>query len=122
MKSYRDLEIYQISLKLFYKTHKLSLELPQYELYELGSQVRRSANSINSNIIEGYGRRRYKADFIKFLTNAYASNLETMAHVEKIKHIHKDHRKELNALYKQYDNLGAKIYKFIKYVEHNWKT
>lgn len=40
----------------------------KHEMYELGSQLRRSSDSVTTNIIEGYGRKRYKADFIKFLT------------------------------------------------------
>ena len=64
--SYRELEIYTLSLELFYKVHSLSLQIPKYELYELGSQIRRSADSVNTNIVEGYGRRRYKADFLNF--------------------------------------------------------
>jgi len=58
--SYRELDIYQISFDLFIKTHHFSLELPNYELYELGSQLRRSSDSVNSNIVEGYGRKTYK--------------------------------------------------------------
>ena len=42
MNSYKDLDIYQISLSLFYEVHPASLLLPKYELYELGSQLRRS--------------------------------------------------------------------------------
>mgnify|MGYP000140218792 CR=1 FL=1 len=85
MKSHEDLDIYKISLVLFYKIHKASLQLPKYELYELGSQIRRSADSVNSNIVEGYGRKRYKADFIKFLVYSHSSCLETKAHLLKIK-------------------------------------
>lgn len=73
--SYRDLEIYTTSLELFYKLHPLSLKLPKYELYELGSQIRRSSDSIVSNIVEGYGRKRYKADFVKFLVYAWKSSI-----------------------------------------------
>ena len=65
MKSYKDLEVYKIGLELFFIVHPSTLKLPKYELYELGSQVRRSSDSVVSNIVEGYGRRRYKADFIK---------------------------------------------------------
>lgn len=54
MKSYTDLDIYQISLSLFFKIHPSSLLLPKYELYELGSQIRRSSDSVVSNIVEGY--------------------------------------------------------------------
>jgi four helix bundle protein len=67
MKSYRDLEIYQIAYKLAIKVHEMSLTLPKYELYEQGSQVRRSGKSVKDNIVEGYGRKRYKDDFIRFL-------------------------------------------------------
>lgn len=75
--SYRDLDIYRMSFQLFIKTHQFSLQLPQHELYELGSQLRRSSDSINSNIVEGYGRKRYKNDFIRFLTFSHSSNDET---------------------------------------------
>lgn len=65
MKSYKDLD--KLGLDLFFIVHPLSLKLPKYELYELGSQIRRSSDLVVSNVVEGYGRRQYKADFIKFL-------------------------------------------------------
>ncbi len=45
MSSYKNLEIYKIGLELFYQTHPASLKLPKREMYELGSQLRRSAYS-----------------------------------------------------------------------------
>jgi four helix bundle protein len=84
MKNYKGLEIYNLSLSLFYKTHAVSLKLPKYELYELGSKIRRSSDSVVTNIAAGYGRSRYKLEFIKFLTYSYASNLETICHMEKL--------------------------------------
>ncbi len=119
MKSHEDLDIYKISLVLFYEIHKASLQLPKHELYELGSQIRRSADSVNSNIVEGYGRKRYKADFIKFLVYSHASCLETKAHLIKIKHIYMGLLPDVNRFISDYDILGAKIYNFIQYVESN---
>lgn len=60
MKSYRDLEIYTLSYDLAVKVHKMSLKLPKYELFEEGSQIRRSSKGITSCIVEGYGRRNIK--------------------------------------------------------------
>ena len=66
MSSYRDLDIWKLSKELVIEIHKMSLsELPKFELYEVGSQIRRSSKSIKSNIVEGYGRRRYKQDLIR---------------------------------------------------------
>lgn len=122
MNSYKDLDIYKIALDLFYQVHPATLLLPKYELYELGSQLRRSSDSVVSNIIEGYGRKRYKADFIRFLVFSHSSCLETKGHLEKIHNLYEglipDNLKFIN----DYDILGAKIFNFIKYVEENWKT
>ncbi len=57
MKSYRDLEIYPMSYRLALKVHKVSISIPKYELYEQGSQIRRSSKSVKDNIIEYYGRK-----------------------------------------------------------------
>ncbi len=122
MKSHEDLDIYKISLSLFYEIHKASLQLPKYELYELGSQIRRSADSVNSNIVEGYGRKRYKSDFIKFLVYSHSSCLETKGHLIKIKHVYTDLLPDIDRFLVDYDGLGTKIHAFIHYVESNWKT
>lgn len=120
MKSYKDLDIYTLALSLFYRTHHVSLRLPKYELYELGSQIRRSADSVVTNIVEGYGRKRYKMDFIKFLTYSHASNLETICHLEKLIVLYPDLSIEMIVLQKEYDILGAKLFSFLRYVENNW--
>jgi four helix bundle protein len=122
MKSYKDLEVYQRSLSLFLETHRFTMNLPKYELYELGSQLRRSSDSVVSNIVEGYGRRTYKADFIKFLIYSHASNLETVNHLEKIKALYPDLEIKANSMIVEYDILGAQIFKFIEYVKKDWKT
>jgi four helix bundle protein len=52
MKSYRDLEIYQMAYHLALEVHDLTMTLPKYEMYEQGSQIRRSSKSIKDNIAE----------------------------------------------------------------------
>ena len=119
-KSYRDLEIYQLSYELARKVHTMSLKLPQYELYEEGSQVRRSSKSVPSCIAEGYGRRRYKAEFIKFLVYAQASCDETVVHLNFIKDSHG--LKEVDLFLDLYKELGSKMSRFIQYVDREWRT
>ena len=64
--------------------HKMTLKLPRFEMYEEASQIRRSMKSVRSNIVEGYGRRRYKNDYIRFIVYALSSNDETVDHLETL--------------------------------------
>jgi four helix bundle protein len=121
MSSYRDLEIYRIAFELAKKVHFASLKLPSFELYEQGSQIRRSSKSIKDQISEGYGRRRYKADFIKFLTYSHASCDETTGQIEMINSIYPENT-DFIGLFPDYEDLGRKINSFIQYVETNWKS
>ena len=117
---YRKLDIYKISFDLFMKSHKESFRLPKYETYELGSQLRRSTGSIPANIVEGYGRSVYKQEYIRFLIFSHASNNETLCHLAAIIHLYPEINENFKTLYKEYDLLGAKINKYIQYVEASW--
>ena len=82
--SYKNQEIWQLAREQSNKIHAMSLKLPKFEMYETGSQIRRSAKSVRSNIVEGYGRRRYKQEYIRFLVFALASNDETHDHLDSL--------------------------------------
>ncbi|SRR6266496_3402441 len=121
MKSFRDLEIYKESKRLAIEVHKMSLTLPKFELFEEGGQIRRSSKSTTSMIVEGYGRRRYKADFIKYLVYAQSECDETIVHLDFLFEteslINKDWYEKFR---EEYDILSKKINKFIQWVEANW--
>lgn len=120
MGNYKDLNIYTSAFDLSIEVHGFSLKLPSFELYEQGSQLRRSSKSIKDNIAEGYGRKRYKSDFIKFLVYAHSSCDETINHLETIQKLYPDLK--ASAYISQYDQLGRQINKFIQYVEDKWNT
>ncbi len=88
MKSYKDLEIYRLSYELAIRVHKLSVGLPKYELFEEGSQIRRSSKGIASCIVEGYARKKYKAELIKYLLYAHGSCDETIVHLSFLRDTH----------------------------------
>ena len=75
--SYQNLQVYHRAHALGLACHQLSLSLPKFELYESGSQLRRASKSVSANIVEGYGRKQYPADYLRFLVIALASNDET---------------------------------------------
>lgn len=121
--TYKDLEIYQLSHDLAIEIHKVSLSLPKFELYEEGSQLRRSAKAIPVNIVEGFGRRRYKNDFIRFLTFALASCDETKEHLKILYETEALNDNDIfDSFILRYEELGRKIHNFIKAVESGHKS
>ncbi len=109
-----------MALDLFLKTHKMSFLLPKYELFELGSQLRRSSDSVITNIVEGYGRSCYKNDYIRFLVYSHASNDETINHLEKLIILYPNISLEFESLRNEYNILGGKINIYKKWVKENW--
>ena len=120
--TFRTLFIYQESLELFFAVHRKSLHLPAHERYELGSQIRRAADSVNSNIVEGYGRKRYRHEYLKFLTYSHASAMEVTVHLEKIAILYPDLKEQMEELVERYNLLGIRIHHFIRYVETQWRS
>ena len=119
--SYKQLEIWQLAHELVLKIHNMTLDdLPGFEKYEIGSQIRRSMKSVKSNIVEGYGRRKYKNEFIKFLIYARASLMETTDHMETL-YSTNSLKNELpyQSLIADLDVLGRKLNKFLQAVEKN---
>lgn len=119
--SYKNLEIWVRSKEVSVTIHKMTItELPKFELYETGSQIRRSSKSIRSNIVEGYGRRRYALEYIRFLTFAIASNDETIDHLETLFETESLKNEELyEDLHEQLEILGKKLNLFIQAIERN---
>ena len=81
LKTYRDLLVWQKSMRMVTEVYTMTRKLPVEELYGLTSQIRRSAISIPSNIAEGYGRRSTQ-DYIRFLRMANGSLFEMQTQIE----------------------------------------
>ena len=115
--SYKKLDIWKQSRELVIDIHQISLKLPKFELYETGSQIRRSMKAVKANIVEGYGRRYYKNDFIRFIIYALASTDETIDHLEtlyetgslKDDNVFKNIHNRLNVLGKMINNFLSSV-------------
>ncbi len=107
--SYRDLQVYQLAFKLAVEVDKVSRQLPRHEMYEEASQLRRSAKSIPANIAEGFGRRRYKNEYIKFLVYALASCDETRVHLDILHATGSLAETDYRYFSEEYDKLGRKL-------------
>jgi len=121
-KTYKDLDVYQLAHALGVKIHQLSLELPKLEQYETGSQLRRSSKSISANIAEGFGRRRYKAEFVRFLVFAHSSCNETIEWMEYVKDCYPDLGNSAEEILSKLDELGRKLNSFVRKVGKDHKS
>jgi four helix bundle protein len=72
MRDHRNLDVYELSDKLVMEVYKHTREFPKDERYGLVSQMRRSAVSVPTNIVEGCGRRT-QMEFDRFLDIAFGS-------------------------------------------------
>ena len=122
--SYKNLEIWKLAREVVIDIHKMTLtELPKFEMFEQGNQIRRSSKGVKATIVEGYGRKYYKQEFIKFLVYALASNDETLDHLETLWETESLKNEELyKQLHEKIDKLGRKINLFIKAVAENNKS
>jgi four helix bundle protein len=75
LKSFRDLEVWNLSMDLTIQIYAVTSEFPKHEIYGLSSQMRRAAVSTPSNIAEGSVRSTRK-DFRQFVLIARGSNSE----------------------------------------------
>ena len=80
VKTFRDLLVWQKSHALVLEIYKITQSFPKEERFGLVAQIRRSASSIPTNIVEGQKRKSTK-DYLHFLNMADGSLEETKYHL-----------------------------------------
>ncbi len=108
IESFKDLQVYQKSLQLHFEVHELTMRFPKFELYELGSQLRRSSNSIPANIAEGWNNKHINI-YIEGINRALGELRETQHHIYvafKKKYIPPE---TFESLQKRYDECGRML-------------
>jgi len=80
VKTFRDLKVWQKAHELVLEIYKVTMKFPSEEKFGLITQLRRSASSIPTNIVEGH-KRQSRKEFIYFLNTAESSLEETKYHI-----------------------------------------
>lgn len=122
--NYRNLEVWQLARELVIPIHEMTLtKLPKFSMFEQGSQIRRAIKSVKSNTVEGYGRRRYKQEFVRFVDYALASCDETAEYLDTL--IATKSLTDLtviNDLTPRLDELGRKLNLFLQSIERSHRS
>ena len=118
IRSFTDLEIWQLAREIVIKVYRLLATFPNDEKYGIISQCKDSVVSIGGNIAEGFGGFHYK-DKIKFYYNSRGSLLETKSHLltsESLDFITTANKKLYVEILGDLDRLGVKLNNFINSV------
>lgn len=79
IRSFRELDVYQLAREQAQIIFRASRSFPKEELYSLTDQIRRSSRAVNAMVAESWARRRYIAAFSNKVNEALGEAMETQA-------------------------------------------
>ena len=79
IRSFKDLVAWQRGIQLVVATYETTRLLPDWERFDLASQMRRAAVSVPSNIAEGH-ERRSRREYARYLSMSSGSLAELETH------------------------------------------
>jgi four helix bundle protein len=103
IRRFQDLGVYQRLVELHLRVNILTLQFPRYEMYELGSQLRRSSNSIPANLAEGWNNRHLPV-YLEAINRAFGEMRETTHHLSMAHrkgHVLREEFEELESEYEE---------------------
>ena len=115
--SYKELIVWQKSIKLVEEIYILTEKFPRNEIFGLTSQMQRAAVSIASNIAEGKMRGKTK-EYQHFLLYSYASGAELETQIIICKKLHKTKHLDFSKV----DSLLLETMKMLNKLIHKLKT
>lgn len=114
VRSFQDLDVY----KRLYNSMLLVMKevlpnLPREEKFDLADQMRRCCKSPLAIIAEGYARKNYKKDWIKYINEAIGECNEMIVHLSCCRDLYAKNVKVdlINSLIEAYDISGKQLYR-----------
>jgi four helix bundle protein len=114
---WKRLDVWKLADELAYKTYLITRKFPKEELYGLTSQLRRSALSIPTNIVEGYSRKGDKelAHFVNISLGSMAETKYLLYFALRLGYLSDEEYDKIN---KGYEELGGKLWRFYETVRN----
>jgi four helix bundle protein len=114
VRSYRDLEVYQVSYSASIETLiKIVSKLPIEEKYDLADQLRRSCKAVPRLIAEGYAKKHQYKGFHKYIDDAMAEANETSVSLSQCRDAYSKYVDPslCDRLIETYDRIGKQLYR-----------
>lgn len=113
--SYETLEVYRRSFAIQRPVHELVLTFPDYEKYDLASQMRRACKSVPALIAEGYSRRRAPRELCSYLAQAVGFANEMEVHFRTVHEPGYIAEDVLERFLSAYQTIGKQLTNLIKF-------
>lgn len=113
-RSFQDLNVYQRLYKAMLVTMKEVVpKLPDEERFDLTSQMRRCCKSPLAIIAEGYARKNYRKDWLKYINEAMGECNEMIAHLSCCRDLYSTRIPGdlISKLIEEYDISGKQLYR-----------
>ena len=110
-----NLEVWKIADDLAFEIYQTTKQFPKEEIYGITSQIRRSALSIPTNLVEGYSRKGDKelSRFVNYSLGSLAETKYLLYFSNRLGYIKGQDYQKLKA---GYDKLGRLFWKFYEAV------
>ena len=115
IKSFRDLKVYQKLKGLHLNVSEVSLTFPKFEMYELGSQVRRSSNSAAAILAEGWGSRHTNI-YLEAINRSMGEVRESQHHLDVAKdkkYLNENQSSAFDGAYDECGRMLERLYEFL---------
>lgn len=116
MYDYKRLKVWQRAVDLYEEVKKITMGFPDYEKYAIGDQMRRSAESISSNICEGSGESTIKS-YISYLHHSIGSKKELENQVILVCRAGYISAEKRDSLSKELDEIGKMLFGVIVFLK-----
>ena len=116
LRTFENLEVYRRLVRLHVEVSEITPTFPNYEMYELGSQLRRSSNSAPANIAEGWNSK-HSAIYIEGLNRAQGELRETKHHLSVAFQKGYLNKPEFSEIYRRYDECAGMLHRLRRAVE-----
>jgi four helix bundle protein len=120
MSDYKELRTWQNARQLVKLIYAIAKRLPKYELYDLGSQMRRAVISISLNIAEGHQRGTWK-EYVHFLYISRGSAAEVEAQLIHCRDVGYFSEEELIPVMNLVIEVRKQLSSLIASVKRKWK-
>lgn len=116
---FRSLKVWHKAMSALEFIYQGTKAFPKDELYGLTSQLRRAACSVPMNIAEGYKRRKYQRDYLRFLRTAHGSEGEIETGIEIAKRLGYWSDDEAQQHMSRYEEVGRMLDGLIARIEQD---